>query len=226
MKRTQQLNKKYYFLIVTLFALLVSDFNFLILKTLKEGQLLEIDPEFNCYVSDNGNHYYSDSFNNVHEKKIYRLSVKNAEQYTISFSQPDESFSPDIKMVLVNSMNDTLAISSTLFSSPRIFFESWNDEVVYLFVYSTDPDKIATNYNLYFESIEYKSLDFAGYHWNYTSNWQISGTDTLIYKNIDSHQFRLIGLDPIIADIRPQISFSVKSSEKNDLISFGFIYGN
>ena len=52
-------------------------------EDLKTGIYLEIDPEYNSYVSEGGKHYYSNAFGRKNDTAVYRISVERGTKYQL-----------------------------------------------------------------------------------------------------------------------------------------------
>ena len=190
-------------------------------KEIKSGIFLEINPEFNSYVSENGNHFYSHIFESKNDTTIYRLKVESGVNYHIYSLQPEVQNS-HIEMVLFNQEMDTITWSSLHHDGHRILYQSNQTGEVYLQVFIKGPVTESLAYNLYFEAIQPMPISFAGYNWESTGLWEKESETTIKFHCNNTLKYRWIRLNEDFQD-SPDISFTVKSSDKNEFNAFGFV---
>lgn len=190
-------------------------------KEIKSGILLEINPEFNCYVDENGNHYYSNIFKSKNDTSVYRLKVESGINYHIYSSQSTVQ-SSHIEMILFNQEMDTITWSSLHQDGHRILYQSNQSGEVYLQVFIKGPITESLAYDLYFEAIQSNSLSFAGYNWESTGLWEKESENTIKFHCNNTLKYRWIRLNEEFQD-SPDISFTVKSLDKIEFNSLGFV---
>ena len=190
-------------------------------EEIKSGILLEIDPEFNCYVGENGNHFYSHAFESKNDTTLYRLVVESGVNYHIYSAQPSV-LNSHIEMILFNQNMDTISWSSHHQDGHRILYQSNKSGEVYLKVFIKGPVTESLVYNLYFEAIKSNFIDFAGYNWESTGLWVKESESTMRFHCNNTLKYRWIRLNEDFQN-SPEISFTVKSNGKNDFNSFGFV---
>lgn len=184
--------------------------------------LLEIKPNQNTYIAEDGNRFYTKVFTSKNDTNLYRLKVNKGEKYHLYCIQPDLKYTPGIKMVLFNTDNDTISYSRNDTGKSELFFTSSYTGEVNLTVYLNSKYNETLSYNLYFESNKPLAMRFMNLNWETTGDWRIVNAQTLEFRNYDSREYRWIRLNLPVAD-NLNVQFRIKSSGKITLPSLGFI---
>ncbi len=190
-------------------------------STLDNAILLEINPEYGCYVAENGDHFYYDALLSINDSNLYKLDVEAGKKYHFICTQPGLHYT-NLQMLLLNSEMDTISISYRKEGIPHIYFEPSSNDYLYLTVSTGYEYNESLSYNLYFEVFDPVSTDFNGYPVEYYGPWQITGANSLKFTKIDTRGFRWFRFNTSLDN--PDVSFTLKATQNSDIPSFGFLF--
>ena len=185
---------------------------------IEDSITLRIDRDYNCYVADNNDQYYSGTIN-PNEIQLFRLHVQAGVRYQLASTQPISNASL-IKMTLLEQSLDTLETSFRNGRCSSLFFTAENDRDLLVAVQSSVSETV--DYKLYYEIRNPRTMIFANEQLDYIGNWQESGPGQLTYTNIDICQFRWLRLHTN-GESHLRISFTLKAPKRQNLPSMGFI---
>jgi hypothetical protein len=195
--------------------------------TIEKSILLEISEGQTSYIGPTGNYFYTNDFSNKNDTQTYRLKVKAGLKYHLICTQPNQ-VQVWMTMALSNSKGEVIKRSETyqgkpVNDKPDIIFTAVDNDELFLKVTNYGLYSQSLNYNLYFQKCETTNLNIRGYNWASSGNWKIINPEILEFTCTDSREFRWIRLDSDIPD-NIGMSFTVKSTTKTELPTFGFIY--
>ncbi len=183
---------------------------------------IHIDSIKYSYISEDYNYFYKGLFSSKSDIQKFNLVLKKDRKYRLSSSQPFINFST-INLTLLAG-NDTITVSQNLNGQQVLYFNSSKDQTLILQAQLQNKYNLSLDYNLYFEELNYPSINIENKTFSYYGHFSNDNTDTCYFYPSNSYWYKWMKLDQELSNTS-KIDFNIISSDENKNQDLGFIIG-
>lgn len=181
---------------------------------------IELDSLKYSYISQNDEYFYESVFKGKTNIQKFNLKLKKNRKYRISCSQ-NFSDSSTINLSLLSGQ-DTITLSKKINGTDVLYFNSSQHQKLVLQAQLQNEYNISLDYRLYFEELEYDTLQLNNKPFTYNGHFTNERTDTAYFYPSESYWYRWMKYNENISNTAT-ISYSFKSDIENQNQEFGFV---
>lgn len=183
---------------------------------------IEIDSLKYSYITNKNDYYYEGLFKGKEDIRKFNLKLKENRKYRISSSQKYNDISAISLSLLQGS--DTVTLSQVLNQQNVLYFNSSKEQTFTLQAQLKEEINISLDFRLYFEELEYDSLNLSTNLFTYHGHFSDEVTDSIYFYPSNSNWYKWLKLEQNISNTS-SISYDIISSEENQNYEFGFVIG-